>query len=93
MACFRLVMAVFLLLIAGYTSIAITHHGWNLLPIFFGDMAAMTWPGQFNLDFFTFLLLSGCGPPGGTASAPWGSVSVSPRSSAECSFFRSTFWS
>lgn len=22
-------------------------------------MAAMTWPGQFNLDFFCFLLLSG----------------------------------
>lgn len=35
------------------------HHGWNLLPIFFGDIAAMTWPGQFNSDFTSFLLLSG----------------------------------
>ena len=31
----------------------------GLLPIFFGDMAAMTWPGQFNADFFCFLLMSG----------------------------------
>ena len=28
------------------------------MPIFFGDMAAMTWPGQFNLDFMCFLILS-----------------------------------
>jgi len=29
------------------------------LPVFFGDMRAMTWPGQFNFDFMGFLLLSG----------------------------------
>ena len=29
------------------------------MPIFFGDMAKFTWPGQFNLDFTTFLMLSG----------------------------------
>ena len=29
------------------------------MPVFFGDMKAMTWPGQFNFDFFGFLLLSG----------------------------------
>jgi hypothetical protein len=34
-------------------------HGWNLLPVFPGDMVAMTWPGQLNADFSTFLLLSG----------------------------------
>jgi hypothetical protein len=37
----------------------IMNHGWNLLPVFFGDMKAMTWPGQFNLDFMTFLILTG----------------------------------
>ena len=37
----------------------IADHGLNLFTVFFGDMAAMTWPGQFNLDFFGFLLLSG----------------------------------
>ena len=31
----------------------------NLLPIFFGDMVAMTWAGQFNFDFMCFLTLSG----------------------------------
>jgi hypothetical protein len=30
----------------------------GLLPIFFGDMAAMGWPGQFNLDFTGMLTLS-----------------------------------
>lgn len=51
-------IAVFLAIIA-YTSVTISRHGWDLLPIFFGDMAAMTWPGQSNFDFFGFLLLSG----------------------------------
>lgn len=55
----RLFLLACLTVIVGYTSVTIAHHGWNLLPIFFGDMAAMGWPGQFNLDFFCFLLLSG----------------------------------
>ncbi|PIB90906.1 hypothetical protein [Caulobacter sp. FWC2] len=59
MTLFRLFLLACLLVIAGYTSVTIAHHGWNLLPVFFGDMAAMSWPGQFNLDFFCFLLLSG----------------------------------
>jgi len=42
-----------------YTAVTIANHGWNLLSIFFGDMAAMTWPGQFNLDFMFMLMLSG----------------------------------
>jgi len=45
--------------IVSVTGIVIFNHGWNLLPIFFGDMASLTWPGQFNLDFMCFLLLSG----------------------------------
>lgn len=56
---FRLFLAACLIVIVGYTSVTIANHGLNLLPIFFGDMAAMGWPGQFNLDFFCFLLLSG----------------------------------
>jgi len=55
---FRLFLGACLAAIVGYTSVTIVRHGWNLMPVFFGDMAAMTWPGQFNLDFFTFLLLS-----------------------------------
>lgn len=42
-----------------YTGAVITHHGWGLLPVFFGDMAKMEWPGQFNLDFMFMLMLSG----------------------------------
>jgi hypothetical protein len=56
---FRLFLIVCLIGIIAYTSVTIANHGMNLLPIFFGDMAEMGWPGQFNLDFFTFLLLSG----------------------------------
>jgi hypothetical protein len=56
---FRFFLTACLAVIVGYTSVTIANHGWNLLPIFFGDMAAMGWPGQFNLDFFCFLLLSG----------------------------------
>jgi hypothetical protein len=55
----RLFLAVIFLAVAMYTAIVIANHGWNLLPVFFGDMAAMTWPGQFNFDFMGFLLLSG----------------------------------
>lgn len=59
MALFRLFLITFLLILFAYTSVTVANHGLNLLPIFFGDMAKMEWPGQFNLDFFGFLLLSG----------------------------------
>ena len=59
MAAFRFFLAMIIISIVSVTSIVIFNHGWNLLPIFFGDMAALTWPGQFNADFFGFLLLSG----------------------------------
>lgn len=54
----RLVLAVHLAVLAVYTVLVIGNHGWNLFPAFFGDMAAMGWPGQFNLDFMGFLILS-----------------------------------
>lgn len=59
MMLFRLFLAGCLLVITGYTAVTILHHGWGLVPIFFGDLAALAWPGQFNLDFSCFLLLSG----------------------------------
>jgi hypothetical protein len=59
MRLFRLFLAACFLSILAYTAVTIAHHGWNLVPVFFGDMRAMAWPGQFNYDFFTFLLLSG----------------------------------
>lgn len=50
-----------LLLIAGLGSYTLNvglNHGWNLIPIFFGNIIAADWQGQFNLDFMTFLSLS-----------------------------------
>ena len=44
--------------LAIYTGVVIAEHGMGLLPIFFGDMARMGWPGQFNLDFTIMLALS-----------------------------------
>ena len=44
--------------LAFYTGHVIAHHGLNLFPQFFGDMARWTWAGQFNLDFLMMLLLS-----------------------------------
>jgi len=54
----RIVLVVHLALLTAYTAVVIGNHGWNLMPVFFGDMAAMAWPGQFNLDFTGFLALS-----------------------------------
>ena len=59
MPLFRVFLAACLIAILGYTSVTITNHGWNLFPDFFGDLSKMAWPGQFNLDFTTFLALSG----------------------------------
>lgn len=44
--------------IVGYTAVVVANHGLNLLPVCFGDILKMDWPGQFNLDFHGFLLLS-----------------------------------
>jgi hypothetical protein len=56
---FRFFLAVEFVCLTGYTLLVGSKHGWNLLPVFFVDIATMTWPGQFNFDFMTFLLLSG----------------------------------
>lgn len=59
MLAFRLFLLTVFLTIAAYTVYVVADHGINLLPVFFGDIARMAWPGQFNLDFACFLLLSG----------------------------------
>ena len=58
MTLFRLFLAAWLVVIVAYTSVTVANHGLDLLPVFFGDMAEMGWPGQFNLDFMGFLALS-----------------------------------
>lgn len=59
MKLFRLYLIVALAGLACYTFIVGNKHGWDLLPIFFSDIVDMSWPGQFNFDFTTFLGLSG----------------------------------
>ena len=56
---FRILLVLMLLVLIAYTGVVIASHGWNLFPVFFEDMTAMTWPGQFNTDFMGFLILSG----------------------------------
>ncbi len=59
MKAFRIYLVAVIVCLYAYTMMVGLNHGWNLLPIFFGDMLAMTWPGQFNADFMSFLMLSG----------------------------------
>ena len=58
MTAFRLGLAAYLAILLVYTAVVVANHGMGLLPIFFGDIAKMEWPGQFNLDFLGFILLT-----------------------------------
>lgn len=58
MLIYRIYLSAMLVTIAVYTTIVILSHGLNPLPVFLGDIAAMTWSGQFNLDFLGLLLLA-----------------------------------
>ena len=56
---FRVLLVAIFTIVVAYTVVVIARHGLNLLPVFFGDIGRMEWPGQFNLDFLGFLTLSG----------------------------------
>lgn len=58
MTAFRALITLLWLGLAGYTAVVVSRHGIGLLPIFFGDIVTLGWPGQFNLDFLCFLILS-----------------------------------
>lgn len=55
----RILLLVLTIDLLVYTYFVGAEHGWNLLPVFFADIGAMGWPGQFNVDFMGFLVLSG----------------------------------
>ena len=55
----RALLATIFFVVVTYTVVVVANHGLGLVPIFFGDIAKMEWPGQFNLDFLGFPLLSG----------------------------------
>ena len=56
---FRIFLGLMFVALLIYTIVVSAEHGMGLLPIFFGDIAAMGWPGQFNADFLCMLILSG----------------------------------
>ena len=56
---FRVLLVVLFTCVVAYTAVVVADHGFGLFPIFFGDIAKMGWPGQFNVDFSSFLVLSG----------------------------------
>lgn len=58
MSGFRILLIALFAVLLTYTGIVIANHGLGLFQVFFGDMAAMAWPGQFNLDFMMMLTLS-----------------------------------
>ena len=58
MSIFRALLVVLFAVIVIYTVLVIVEHGTDFLSLFFKDIAAMTWNGQFNLDFMGFLALS-----------------------------------
>ncbi|MCA1197960.1 hypothetical protein K9B35_08280 [Sphingomonas sp. R647] len=58
MRLFQILLIALWLVLVAYTGVVIARHGIDLLPVFFGDMAKVAWPGQFNLDFMCFLVLS-----------------------------------
>lgn len=58
MTAFRALMIVLFAVIVIYTALVIAEHGVDFLSLFLDDIAAMTWNGQFNLDFLGFLALS-----------------------------------
>ncbi|MRR12386.1 hypothetical protein EG835_07965 [bacterium] len=58
MKAFRTLLLASWFILAAYTALVIADHGWGLFGVFFGNMRAMGWPGQFNLDFTILLALS-----------------------------------
>ncbi len=58
MKTFRIYLIILFLTVTVYTIITVTNHGWNLIPIFFNDIAIFNWSGQFNFDLSLFLTLS-----------------------------------
>lgn len=56
----KLFLGSIIVIVGLYTARIIADYGLlALLPSFFGEMSEMNWQGQFNLDFFMFLLMSG----------------------------------
>lgn len=58
MRVFHLLLFFFFAGIIVYTVVAGLNHGWDLVSVFFGELSAFSWSGQFNFDFLCYLSLS-----------------------------------
>ena len=58
MNAFRALLIVLYIVLAGYTLAVVTEHGINFVPVIFGQLGAVAWPGQITLDFLIYLTLS-----------------------------------
>ena len=54
----KLIFVFQLIGITAYTLYVSVHEGWILVDVFFGDLVALNWSGQFNFDFLNYLILS-----------------------------------
>lgn len=54
----RLLLILLLVVILPYTGLVIAQHGLDFVSVFVSDIARVGWPGQFNLDFASLLLLA-----------------------------------
>ncbi len=58
MAAMRILLVVLFGTLMAYTFVVIRQDGMDFMSVFFGDIARIGWPGQFNFDFMTMLTLS-----------------------------------
>ncbi|HAS45255.1 MAG TPA: hypothetical protein DCS93_32530 [Microscillaceae bacterium] len=58
MNAFRGLLIVLAFTITTFTVYVISQFGLNIAPLFFGEIRNLTWAGQFNYDFLTYLWLS-----------------------------------
>lgn len=59
MTAFRIYLATIWVILVVYTLLVVAGHGPDLATVFLGDIAAVNWSGQFNLDFMMLLTLAG----------------------------------
>ena len=58
MTVFKALLVLMFLSLAAYTGLAVMNDGVNLISPFLRDITSLSWPGQFNADFLTYLWLS-----------------------------------
>ncbi len=56
----KAILAIQIVAIYIYTIIVFSNEGTNYIDVYFGDIAAFNWSGQFNLDFSYYLIFSAC---------------------------------